>query len=863
MPALDREARSSSVLARFALLHAALLALAGSALGVFAILHRVVTGVETVVVLSSGLFSSGLLVTFIVFPRVKLQTLATVSTTYYALYLSAGMIVALGGWGNRSDVFTYMVWFFPLLVLNNLVNSPSVGRFLARFLIVAPLAILVAFSARLISLFPVESLILAVSGCLSYICFGLMLNAVSRYREAYIVERERAESMRIESELRKLAEQSLRESEQRFRLVVEDAPLGILIQSGGIYKYLNPAAIAMFGAESADQIVGHSVAERIHPEYQAAVGERIRVSKEEGGMEPVLEEQFLRLDGTVFDVEVTAKPFVFDGQESSIVFVRDITKHKREERALRESEERFRLVVEGAPVGMYIQADGAFRYLNRAALNMFGAESVGQMAGQRILDRIHPDHRAAVTERARIVKQERKQVPPHEERRLRLDGSAFDAENTATPIFFEGRDGAVVFFSDITERKQAERALRRSEERFRQFAENIREVFWVVPLTADEEPYVSPAYEQIWERSCESLLENQSSWIDGVHPDDREESRLRFAAQLAGKNTDFEYRIRTPDGREKWIRDRAFPIRDHRGQLIRVVGIAEEITEQKRLIELSRLSGMAEVATGVLHNVGNVLNSINVSTTIVADRLQASRVGQLSEVARLFKENTPNIGEFLTDDPKGQRLLPYLDKLSEHLVQERDELCTELEGLVEHVGHVKEIVAMQQTYARTSGVLEIVAFHSLIEDALRMTQSEMDRHGVQLRKEIEAVPMITTDRHKVLQILLNLLRNAKDAVKAGLTMPREITVRVDSIGTEGVRFQLMDNGVGIPTDNLARIFVHGFTTKKEGHGFGLHSGALAAQQLGGSLSAKSGGLGCGATFTLELPLHPASERSTQ
>ena len=435
---------------------------------------------------------------------------------------------------------------------------------------------------------------------------------------------------------RKRNEDALHESEERFRLVVEDAPLGIFIQSGGIYRYLNPAALAMFSAESADQIVGHSVVERIHPENRAAVIERIRVLKEGGGTVPTLEEQLLRLDGTAFDVEVNAKTFVFEGQEGSIVFVRDITEHKREERSLRESEERFRSVVEGAPVGMYIQTDGVFRYLNPAALSMFGAKGADQMIGQRFLDRVHPDNRDAVTERARFVEQERMQVPLLEEQHLRLDGSSFDTENTAAPIFFEGHHGAVVFFSDITERKQAERALRSSEERFRQFAENIREVFWVVPLTAAEEPYVSAAYEQIWERSCESVLQNPASWMDAVHPDDLEESRLRFAAQLAGKNTDSEYRIRTPGGQEKWIRDRAFPIRGQTGQLIRVVGISEDITEQKRheaelastnraLSQAQKMEAVGRLAGGVAHDFNNLLMVIQTYTEMLQDRLPDSR----------------------------------------------------------------------------------------------------------------------------------------------------------------------------------------------------------------------------------------------
>ena len=299
--------------------------------------------------------------------------------------------------------------------------------------------------------------------------------------------------------------------------------------------------------------------------------------------------------------------------------------------------------------------------------------------------------------------------------------------------------------------------------------------------------------------------------------------------------------------------------RELREQIVaRDSALAELAEAQRRLIDLSRISGMAEVATGVLHNVGNVLNSVNVSATIVADHLRASRVGQLGELARLLEDHKSELNSFVDNDPRGQRVIPYMSNLSRHMEQERDRLGREVASLLQHVGHIKQIVAMQQTYARSSGVLEKVALPDLMEDALGITRPGMKRLDIRLDIEIEELPPITTDRHKVLQILLNLLRNAKDAIKLSGKPDGRINVSMMLVSKCRVSICVADNGIGIPAENLVRIFSHGFTTKKDGHGFGLHSGALAAKQLGGSLTAASDGPNTGATFTLELPINANS-----
>jgi PAS domain S-box-containing protein len=158
--------------------------------------------------------------------------------------------------------------------------------------------------------------------------------------------------------------------------------------------------------------------------------------------------------------------------------------------------------------------------------------------------------------------------------------------------------GRVWFFRDITDRIQGARALKDSEEKFRQLAENIREVFWMMNAAGTEMLYIGPAYEEIWGRSCESLYASPMSWMEALHPDDRERAHETFMRQLQGENIDSEYRISTPDGKERWIRDRAFPIRDQGGKVIRIAGIAEEITERKQSeILLRRITDRLMLAT--------------------------------------------------------------------------------------------------------------------------------------------------------------------------------------------------------------------------------------------------------------------------
>jgi signal transduction histidine kinase len=263
----------------------------------------------------------------------------------------------------------------------------------------------------------------------------------------------------------------------------------------------------------------------------------------------------------------------------------------------------------------------------------------------------------------------------------------------------------------------------------------------------------------------------------------------------------------------------------------------------------------------VLHNVGNVLNSLNVSASVITSGLRQSKAESLAKLGALLREHQSDLGTFLGSDPKGRRVPEFLGSLARHAVEERDQLLQEITALQKNIDHIKEIVSMQQAYATMVGVVEPLDAATLMADALSMNADALARHEVRVVREFDSVPPVLGERAKILQILVNLIRNAKYACDEEAAAEKMLILRIAAEGGQ-VRMVVEDNGVGIPAENLTRIFVHGFTTRANGHGFGLHSSANAAREMKGSLTASSAGRGRGATFTLQLPAAPASGPTT-
>jgi PAS domain S-box-containing protein len=519
-------------------------------------------------------------------------------------------------------------------------------------------------------------------------------------------------------------------------------------------------------------------------------------------------------------------------------------------------------LLESAPVAIYhTDAAGNLTYSNPEYRRIFGLK-IGH-SPDAWAERLHPDDRARMEEAwADFCLQPK---PSRFGYRTRAaDGTVRHFSEQVVAV--EGVPGWVGTISDFTDLVTARDNLRKTETMFRN--------------TFDQAP-IGIAYA---DRSGKIMRCNRAFLrMLGFEPGDLADRTMedvthrddiaRVSAELARlwnggiQVVDLEKRYTRKDGSVIWVRMSTSLVREddaapeYSVEFLRDITARKESAEElervhKQLMIASRQAGMAEVATNVLHNVGNILNSVNISASLVIERIKQSKAPGISRVAAMLLEKGSAAGNFLAHDERGRRIPEYLGSLGEQLTTDQKMALEELASLRDNLEHIKDTVAMQQSYAKLCGVTETIAVVDLVEDSLRLNAGAFVRHGVTLRREFSDVPPITVDKHKVLQILVNLVRNAKYACDESGRSDKLITLRIEA-APAGVRIGVIDNGVGIPAENMPRLFTHGFTTRVDGHGFGLHSGALAAQELGGSLRVTSDGPGRGATFILELPCSPA------
>ena len=531
----------------------------------------------------------------------------------------------------------------------------------------------------------------------------------------------------------------------------------------------------------------------------------------------------------------------------------------------------FRNTVEQAPVGIaFASRDGSYRYCNKTFCAMLGFApeelNDASIAGLTLSE----DLEATTVGLERLWRGEIGHLDV-EKRYLRKDGSALWIRVSTSLVRRPGEEAvcSVEFLRDISVRKDMAAALVQNQTLLATLIAELPLALLACDVAGRMTHYNRAAIELfgIPSGDAAALARNPYALTSDVFRADRTtpvpaDERPLARALRGDEVSDAEFVVVRPDGAARTALSSARRLVGPAGQALGAVAVVQDITERrqadeeleqvhKQLLVASRHAGMAEVATNVLHNVGNVLNSVNVSASLLAERIKTSKCARLGQVGALLKAHTADLAGFLAG-PQGKHLAEYLQELAGELAAERDTAVEELTALRGNVEHIKEIVAMQQSYARRGGLIETLDIRALVEDSLRMNEGAFSRHGVTIIRDYRDVPPIEVDKHKVLQILVNVIRNAKYACHEG-TGAKTVTVRIRA-SNGSVLVSVIDTGVGIAGENLERIFSHGFTTRAEGHGFGLHSSALAAKALGGTLLAESAGPGHGATFTLTLPL---------
>ncbi|MGA1867676.1 MAG: PAS domain S-box protein [bacterium] len=381
--------------------------------------------------------------------------------------------------------------------------------------------------------------------------------------------------------------------------------------------------------------------------------------------------------------------------------------------------------------------------------------------------------------------------------------------------------------------------------------------------------YQNQAFTELFGYSLEEFdTEHGSSIIY----DDTGTAREIFTTIMSGGSWSGELEMVAKDGRRIPVLLRANAVKDKSGEITALLGIHTDITERKEaeaelerthneLISTARMAGMAEVATTVLHNVGNVLNSVNTITSALREENINSKVIKLGKIVEIVEEHINDLGEFITYDKKGKKLPLYLFELTRRLIEEQKNVGAMIEDLSHHIQHIIQIISIQQSHAKPSELQEIASLADLIDYAIQVNAEGLKRTGVTVKCELETIEPFLLDRHKVMEIIINLVSNAKDALKYTNVMDKILTVRTRKIDKERVSVEVIDNGIGISKESMKQLFCHGFTTKKDGHGFGLHSAANAARGMGGALTCQSKGEGQGATFKLELPFKTVQKRN--
>ncbi len=594
-----------------------------------------------------------------------------------------------------------------------------------------------------------------------------------------------------------------------------------------------------------EEIIGHSIFERYHPDCIKDAHKVFQSFVKTGEVHDA-ELVLKRKDGSKIYVSLNVSS-VRD-EEGNVLYGRsvwrDITRYKQAETALRRSETRYRTLFGESRDAVYMNTrEGKILDVNQAGLDLLSYPR-DELIGMNVRKLyVHPEDRSVFQREI-----ERKgSVRDYELKFRRKDGTQIDCLVTSTVR--RAADGTVIGYQgiirDITEQMKAEKALHESEQRFRQLAENLREVFWLTSLDGSQIYFINPAYEEIWGRSCESLIAQPESWLDAVHPEDREEVMANFEKQSRGEFVEYEYRIVRPDGEVRWIEAHIFPVRNKEGKIYRCAGSAQEITKRKRaeelaesqqqqLIQADKMASLGILVSGVAHEINNPNNFIMLNGEILAMAWQ----NVMPILQKYYEEN----GDFLLAG------MPY--------TRAHEKIGQLISGISEGAARIGKIVeALGGLARRDAGDLDQpVDPNAVVESAMVIVNNLIKKSTHHPFVELEEnLPKIRGNSQQLEQVIINLITNSCQALQS----PQKSLFVSTSYNEKSdlITIRVRDEGEGIPPENLNHIIEPFFTTKRDtgGTGLGLSVSYNIVKNHGGHLHFTSR-FGKGTTATVMLPV---------
>jgi len=420
-------------------------------------------------------------------------------------------------------------------------------------------------------------------------------------------------------------------------------------------------------------------------------------------------------------------------------------------------------------------------------------------------------------------------------------------------------------FSDMTRQvNERNEEITKSEERFRQFAEHINDVFWVASADGSSVYYASPAFEQIWGVLCESLYQNPMVWMESIHPDD---INMVVGSDLVSKGKDYhneEFRIICPDKSVKWIQNRAFVVKNNDGEISRVIGVAKDISEDKnierqlsqqnlelkqindklheaqnQLLQSEKMASVGQLAAGVAHEINNPAGYVN--SNLGSLKSYVENLLMLLEKYESFDSLLPTSEIEVIETIKDEIDYKYLKDDVPDLISESLEGITRLKNIVQDLKDFSRVDEMEWQWAD---------IHKGIDSTLNIANNEL-KYKTEVIKEYGDIPEVECIASQINQVIMNVLVNAAHAIDDhGI-----ITIKTAMNNDKGVFIKISDTGKGIAKENIRRIFDPFFTTKPVGEGTGLGMSLCYSiiEKHSGSIDVESEE-GKGTTFTINLPI---------